>query len=141
LIDRLRHDIEQRLEQLLAEAEKLRSALAALNPGSRPAPLAAVRPTTKAASPPSATRSARPQARLARTPTGATKTAVLGALAHGGAMTAGDVAAATGLARPTVSTTLSKLAQAGEVLKAKRGYRLLDPAAPSTAPAAAESGK
>ena len=39
-------------------------------------------------------------------------------------MTAGDVAAVTGLRRPTVSTTLSKLAQTGEVTKAKRGYAL-----------------
>ena len=49
---------------------------------------------------------------------------VLGALSDGKAMTAGEVAAATGLARGTVSTTLSKLAKGGEVLKAERGYRL-----------------
>jgi DNA-binding IclR family transcriptional regulator len=39
-------------------------------------------------------------------------------------MTAGEVAAKAGLARPTVSTTLSKLARSGEVQKAARGYRL-----------------
>jgi DNA-binding IclR family transcriptional regulator len=39
-------------------------------------------------------------------------------------MTAGDVAAATGLGRGTVSTTLSKLAKTGEVQKAERGYQL-----------------
>jgi DNA-binding transcriptional regulator GbsR (MarR family) len=39
-------------------------------------------------------------------------------------MTAGEVATATGLGRPTVSTTLSKLAKTGEVQKAERGYRL-----------------
>jgi DNA-binding IclR family transcriptional regulator len=49
---------------------------------------------------------------------------VLGALADGNAMTAGEVAAATSLARATVSTTLSKLAKTGDVLKAERGYRL-----------------
>jgi DNA-binding IclR family transcriptional regulator len=49
---------------------------------------------------------------------------VLAALADGNAMTAGEVAAATGLARPTVSTTLTKLAKTGEVVKAERGYRL-----------------
>jgi len=42
-------------------------------------------------------------------------------------MTAGEVAAATGLARPTVSTTLSNLAKRGEVLKADRGYRRAEP--------------
>ena len=38
LIDRIRHDIQQRLEQLLAEADKLRHALAALDPRERPTP-------------------------------------------------------------------------------------------------------
>ena len=33
MIDRIREDIEQRLEQLLAEADKLRDALTALGPG------------------------------------------------------------------------------------------------------------
>jgi Bacterial regulatory protein, arsR family. len=48
-------------------------------------------------------------------------------LAAGEAMTAGDVAAATGLGRATLSTTLSNLAKAGEVNKAARGYRLAEP--------------
>jgi DNA-binding IclR family transcriptional regulator len=48
---------------------------------------------------------------------------VLAALADGQAMTASEVAAKAGLARPTVSTTLSKLASSGEVQKAERGYR------------------
>jgi CRP-like cAMP-binding protein len=39
-------------------------------------------------------------------------------------MTAGQVAEATGLGRGTVSTTLTKLAKSGEVVKAERGYRL-----------------
>jgi len=39
-------------------------------------------------------------------------------------MTAGEVAAATGLGRASVSTTLSKLARSGEVSKADRGYQL-----------------
>jgi DNA-binding IclR family transcriptional regulator len=49
---------------------------------------------------------------------------VLAALAGGEAMTATEVAARAGLARPTVSTTLSKLARSGRVQKADRGYRL-----------------
>ncbi|MGZ6672859.1 MAG: MarR family transcriptional regulator [Solirubrobacteraceae bacterium] len=48
---------------------------------------------------------------------------MLAALASGEAMTAGEVAAKSGLARPTVSTTLTKLAKSGEVQKAERGYR------------------
>jgi DNA-binding IclR family transcriptional regulator len=59
-----------------------------------------------------------------RTTPGATKASVLAALAGGDAMTAGQVAAKAGLARPTVSTTLSKLAKTGQVQKAERGYRL-----------------
>ena len=59
-----------------------------------------------------------------RTAPGATKASVLAALASGQAMTAGQVATKAGLARPTVSTTLSKLAKTGEVQKATRGYQL-----------------
>jgi DNA-binding IscR family transcriptional regulator len=59
-----------------------------------------------------------------RTAPGATKASVLAALAGGEAMTASQVATKAGLTRPTVSTTLSKLAKTGEVQKAERGYRL-----------------
>jgi DNA-binding IscR family transcriptional regulator len=59
-----------------------------------------------------------------RTAHGATKASVLAALGGGEAMTASQVATKAGLARPTVSTTLSKLAKSGEVQKAQRGYRL-----------------
>jgi DNA-binding MarR family transcriptional regulator len=79
----------------------------------------------------SATRAARTQRRTGSTSTsngrttpGATKASVLAALGAGDAMTASQVATKAGLARPTVSTTLSKLAKTGEVQKAERGYRL-----------------
>ena len=49
---------------------------------------------------------------------------MLAALSSDQALTAGEVANATGLARPTVRTTLSKLSKTGEVVKADRGYRL-----------------
>jgi DNA-binding MarR family transcriptional regulator len=58
-----------------------------------------------------------------RTAPGATRASVLAALGSGEAMTASQVATKAGLARPTVSTTLSKLAKTGEVQKAERGYR------------------
>jgi len=61
---------------------------------------------------------------------GATKSAVLAALAKGEAMTATEVALATGLQRPTVSSTLSRLARAGEIAKAERGYQLAAAPAP-----------
>jgi hypothetical protein len=137
LIDRIRHDIQERLDQLLAEVEKLRRALAALDPRERSAPVpnskpAVRRPARKATSPkptPARTRASAPsQANRsvtpARTAPGVTKAKVLSALSQDRALTAGDVATATGLGRQTVSTTLSKLAKTGEVTKAERGYRL-----------------
>ena len=62
--------------------------------------------------------------RPSRASSGNTTSSVLAALTAGEAMTASEVAAKAGLARPTVSTTLSKLAKSGRVEKAARGYRL-----------------
>jgi DNA-binding transcriptional ArsR family regulator len=123
VIERLRNEIEDRLDQLLAEADKLRKALAALHPRAGKSTTAPERP--RRSSPASTPRRTRPPSRATpRTASGATKARALAALADGEAMTAGEVAAATGLARATVSTTLSRLATGGEVLKAERGYRL-----------------
>ena len=71
-----------------------------------------------------------------RTAPGETKTKVLGALSSDHALTAGDVAKATGLARSTVSTTPSKLSKTGEVVKADRGHRL-----PSASRGTANAGR
>jgi CRP-like cAMP-binding protein len=136
VIDRLREQIQQRLDQLGGEADRLRKALAALDPRSSKAP--ARRPPARKPAQPSASRPAAPATKPApaqpasqpatpsprRTAPGATKASVLAALASGEAMTAGQVAEKTGLARGTVSTTLSRLARSGEVEKAQRGYRL-----------------
>jgi CRP-like cAMP-binding protein len=141
VIDRIRQDIQERLDELLAEADKLRRALIALDPrersrtpdaehaNARPASIEPVAmpsssPTTALPKPSSA--GARTlAASAASTPArGATKAKVLGALSNDGALTAGEVAKATGLGRASVSTTLSKLAKSGEIAKAKRGYRL-----------------
>jgi sugar-specific transcriptional regulator TrmB len=135
LIDRIRHDIQQRLEQLLAEADKLRRALVALDPRERvtPTPRATrSQPTSKRAvkSPETAKRTSAhagaPDGVTAarRTRPGETRSTVLAALSPDGGLTAGEIANATGLARPTVSTTLSRLAKTGAVVKADRGYRL-----------------
>ena len=147
MIDTFRKQIQERLDELLSEAEKLRRALAVLDPrgpskpkspkGSTPevSPKAATRPARSVAGPPTTSSAAsrtgtRPSGKArsrARTAPGATKAKVLATLSAGGAMTAGEIANATGLARPTVSTTLSKLAKSGEVSKAERGYRLPAP--------------
>jgi DNA-binding transcriptional ArsR family regulator len=131
LIERIRDDIQARIDQLLAEVEKLRGALAALDPRERttrrassraqPKPAAASKRRSTASRKPAAPSTASPRARTA---SGSTKASVLAALRKEGGMTAGEVAAATGLGRGTVSTTLSKLAKSGEVAKAERGYRL-----------------
>jgi DNA-binding transcriptional ArsR family regulator len=135
VIDRLRERLQERLDQVLSEADRLRKALAALDPRSPKAPPRTSTPRRTAeatGSAPAASAAKRTPARRTakpaggsprRTARGATKAAVLAALAAGEAMTASEVAAKSGLARPTVSTTLSKLAKSGEVQKAERGYR------------------
>jgi DNA-binding transcriptional ArsR family regulator len=142
MIDEFRKQIQARLDQLMAEANKLRRALAALGGGERSAPADSTRRRTRArastgspsraaaragSSSASASEATRGRSTRQRSQTrgaqGQTKSAVLAALSGGEAMTAGEVAAATGLGRASVSTTLSKLAKSGEVAKADRGYR------------------
>ncbi len=133
MIDRIRQDIQDRLDQLLAEADRLRQALHALGGETSPAASrsggASSRTRTRATARPrtgaTSTRT-RGTASRARGSAGGTKSSVLKALAdaNGGAMTASEVASATGLGRASVSTTLSKLAKSGEVTKAERGYQL-----------------
>jgi DNA-binding transcriptional ArsR family regulator len=136
MIDRLREQIQERLDQLVHEADRLRKALAALGPGSSkpPATKPAARSAKATTAPepssqpkPAATRRTSTPPATRRTSPGATKASVLAALAGGEAMTAGEVATKAGLARATVSSTLSKLAKSGEVEKAERGYRLPSP--------------
>ena len=189
MIDRIRQNIQNRLEQLLAEADRLRHALAELGTsdgadgrgsrigsrlGSSPPPARSASPAGTAPSSGTAARgssgsrgtrrttgtswsgqksgpgrtsgrgrasspegrsgsrgaaAARSRGRgpaTTRNASGNTKRAVLEALAEadGKPLTAGEVASSTGLGRPSVSTTLSKLAKNGEVAKAERGYQL-----------------
>jgi DNA-binding transcriptional ArsR family regulator len=142
LIDRIRHDIQQRLDQLLAETDKLRHALLALDPRERGSTKStatkAPQARKQAVSPPEAAKPTPVRASAsdgaiasARTRPGETKAKVLAALSPDRGSTAGEVAKVTGLARPTVSTTLSKLSKTGAVVKADRGYRLPGTAARS----------
>lgn len=78
----------------------------------------------RAPKPPATKRASGSGRSAARTAPGATKSAILAVLANGNAMTAGEIATATGLGRPTVSTTLSRLAKTGELTKATRGYQV-----------------
>jgi sugar-specific transcriptional regulator TrmB len=126
VIDTIRKQIQERLDQLLREAEKLRSALAALGPdGASPVPQQQAPARRQSTSMPTRrTRTTRTSGGRRRTPAGATKSKVLAALSADKGMTAAEVAAATGLPRPSVSTMLSRLAKSGEVRKAERGYVL-----------------
>lgn len=158
LIDRIRKDIQDRLDAVLSEADKLRKALSALGPTSAAGPArdgsrrstssssggsrraggrsSSSRRSSRSSSSSrsgrssSSSRSPQRRSRTSRAPAGATRNRVLETLSDGRARTAGEVAEATGLARGTVSTTLSKLARAGDVVKAERGYRLPMEAAP-----------
>jgi DNA-binding transcriptional ArsR family regulator len=153
MLEQIRHMLQAALDELLAQAEKVRRALAALGPGpsspSPPAPPARrataardrqpqrarqrpatpSKPVESSASEPVGLSPTQPQ----RASLGETKSRVLAALADGEAMTAAQIATATGIGRGTVSTTLSRLAKAGEITKAARGYQLdhRQPASPA----------
>lgn len=121
MIETLRAHIQDRLGQLLAETEQLRKALAALDPRGHHAP---TREAPSRQRRPRGEVGAQPVARTGRrTARDATRSCVLAAVSDGKARTAGEIAA-TGLARGTVSTTLSRVAKTGEVRRAGRGYAL-----------------
>ena len=131
--------IEEQLRQhrdLSDELERLRDALGRLEDGvaarvrGRRTPAKASSQTTTAAAKrsPAAKRSTAASGRkraAARAPRGQTRARILEALKDG-PKTAGEIAEATGIGRGTASTTLTKLAKSGEVVKAERGYRLPD---------------
>ena len=141
-LDELRESIERRLAELADDAERLQAAVAALN--------ASANPTTRTSSPtvprprpvadrraPKPTRRKRNEPQSTTVPVakrGATRHTVLDALADRSALTAGDIATATGLGRGSVSTTLSNLLAAGKVLKADRGYTRANPTPEPPAP-------
>ena len=126
----LRQTIERQLAELDDERQRLQAALQALGAGDTPptpqAPAKVPRPRAPA------NRQA-PKPKSKATVRGGTRQAVLDALSDGSAMTAGDIAKATGRGRGSVSTTLSNLLAAGQVLKAARGYKT--PASDASAPA------
>ncbi len=124
MIDQIRKDVHARLEQLLAEIDKLQRALAALDPRKPRRAAESNSASAETAAARTGSRPARARATSGRTAPGATKAKVLSALSSDSGMTAGEVAVAAGLGRGSVSTTLSKLAKSGEVVKADRGYRL-----------------
>ena len=113
-------DLEEQIAPLADEAQQLRTAIAKLE---------AIEPARPARRTPSATGGQRTPTRrraskpsTARAPRGQNRRAILEAI-RVEAKTAGDVAKETGIGRPTVSTTLTKLVSDGAAVKAKRGYK------------------
>ena len=145
MLDRIRKEIEDRLKEVRAEEQELLRVLKALGQHSgetakatstaRSSPSRATSGRKTAAAKPASTKrastkplrtasTAAAKSTSSRPARGATKASVLEALTDGNPKTAGEVATASGLGRGSVSTTLSKLAKSGEVVKADRGYRL-----------------
>jgi len=133
---RIGHIEEQvkRHRDLSDELERLRDALGRLEGGvgarvrgrRTPAKASSQRTTVATTSAPAAKVSAavsRPKRAAAPAPRGQTRAKILEALKDG-PKTAGEIAAATGIGRGTASTTLTKLAKSGELVKAERGYKL-----------------
>jgi CRP-like cAMP-binding protein len=125
LLDRVLREIRERKERSQAAAEetqRLEAALAALD-RDRAEPSTAPR-----------SRSRRRAAPRQRAPRGANRDAVVGVVSQRPGVSATEVAGATGIARATVSGTLSKLVADGvlervELPAGGRGYRLAEGAA------------
>jgi len=117
--------IEDQLKQhhtLTDELERLRGALTRLE-GEARSRVSAGRRNRKPPASATRTRAAKPTSTPARAPRGQNKAKVLDALKDG-PMTASEIAKVTGIGTGTVSTMLTKMAKAGELAKAERGYKL-----------------
>jgi DNA invertase Pin-like site-specific DNA recombinase len=111
-------ELDAQIAPLADEAEQLRTAIARLEsiePG------AARRRTANGARAASGRRRA-PRTPTGRAPRGENRRLILEAIKNE-PKTAGDVAKETGIGRPTVSTTLTKLVSDGAAVKAERGYK------------------
>lgn len=134
--------LEEQLKQhqnLTDELERLRDALGRLegdvrarvsSRGRRSAKRAAPAKTKRAAKAKPAAKTATaakpvatPKKAAARAPRGQNKAKVLEAL-KSGPMTASQISKQTGISAGTASTMLTKMAKAGEIVKATRGYEL-----------------
>jgi predicted Rossmann fold nucleotide-binding protein DprA/Smf involved in DNA uptake len=125
----LADEIERRLPHIsAAKAGKSATARRATAPASAsrsagPAPKRAATGRTAATGSAAGTRSATASSNGARAPRGQNKAKILASLKTG-PKTASEIAKETGIGTGTVGSTLSKMATAGEVRKAERGYGL-----------------
>ena len=112
-------ELEEQIAPLADEAEQLRTAitrLEAIEPSGAGRRARAANGGRRA----TARRGARTS--TGRAPRGQNRRLILEAIKDE-PKTAGDVAKETGIGRPTVSTTLTKLVSDGAAVKAKRGYK------------------
>ena len=116
---RQHRDLSDELERLRDALSRLERGVGARVRGGRAQAKTASPPTTAAAK---STATKRRRA-AAATPRGQTRAKILEALKNG-PKTAAEIAEATGIPRGSASTTLSKLAKSGDVVKAERGYKL-----------------
>ena len=130
LLDRILAEIRDRLDASRAayeESQRLEAALRALGSGRAPEP-SRPRATSRRAS-----RSREPSP--ARAPHGENLRRIRAFVAERPGATAGEIAAATGIARPTVASTLGKLARAGELEKTTLPSRAVGYRPAASAPA------
>lgn len=114
-------ELEEQIAPLADEAEQLRTAitrLEAIEPGGSGGRRARAANGARAAT----ARRGAARTSTGRAPRGQNRRLILEAIKDQ-PKTAGDVAKETGIGRPTVSTTLTKLVSDGAAVKAKRGYR------------------
>jgi DNA invertase Pin-like site-specific DNA recombinase len=112
-------ELEAQIAPLADEAEQLRTAIARLDAIE---PARAGRRTRGGAAAKGAARRGARASNGQRAPRGENRRLILAAIKNE-AKTAGDVAKETGIGRPTVSTTLTKLVSDGVAVKAQRGYK------------------
>jgi hypothetical protein len=113
-------ELEAQIAPLADEAEQLRTAIArleAIEPSR-----SSRRPRASGAAKGAAGRRAARPSNGQRAPRGQNRRLILAAIKNQ-PKTAGDVAKETGIGRPTVSTTLTKLVSDGAAVKAERGYK------------------
>ena len=122
-------EVEEQLKDhraLSDELERLKGALGRLEGGVRSrvdGRRRRQRPVTQRTTPAAPKDTAPAPTTNARAPRGENKKKILAAL-QGGPKTASEIANETGIKPGTVGASLSKLAKAGEVVKADRGYAL-----------------
>ena len=108
LLDRIIREIRERMDEsrgAYEESRRLQAALAALGSGADSKQRAALPKPQKR----------RPPRRASRAPRGENLRGIRAAIEERPGASAGEVASATGIARPTVATTLGKLVRDGEL--------------------------